>query len=74
MPSNEAACALAGNPPWDLVAEVLGEVYRRGADFRMKNCFRPPPDDVREWRAVTRRATMARWSSWLETPRAGFPP
>lgn len=49
---------------------MLGEVYRQGADFRMKNCFRPPPEDVREWRVVTRRATMARWSSWLETPRA----
>ncbi|CAB3254559.1 unnamed protein product [Arctia plantaginis] len=69
--STEVACALAGTPPWDLEAEVLAEVYRRVAD-RAESGFRPPPEDVREWREAARRATMARWSFRLETPRAGF--
>ncbi|CAB3230287.1 unnamed protein product [Arctia plantaginis] len=70
--STEAACALAGTPPWDLEAEVLAEVYRRVADFRAESGFRPPPEDVREWREAARRATMVRWSLRLETPRAGL--
>ncbi|CAB3235600.1 unnamed protein product [Arctia plantaginis] len=70
--STEAACALAGTPPWDLEAEVLAEVYRRVADCRAESGFRPPPEDVREWREAARRATMVRWSFRLETPRAGF--
>ncbi|CAB3247850.1 unnamed protein product [Arctia plantaginis] len=66
----EAACALTGTPPWDLEAEVLAEVYRRVADFRAESGFRPPPENVCEWREAARRATMVRWSFRLETPRA----
>ena len=52
--STEAACALAGTPPWDLEAEVLAEVYRRVAEFRAESGMRPPPEEVREWREAAR--------------------
>lgn len=43
--------------------------YRRTANFREENGFRPLPGEVCQ---AARRATMACWSSRLETPRFGF--
>lgn len=47
-------------------------IYRRAADFQTENDFRPPLDEIRKWREVTRRATMACWVSRLETPCVNF--
>ncbi|CAB3239807.1 unnamed protein product [Arctia plantaginis] len=51
--STEAACALAGTPPWDLEAEVLAEEYRRTTEFRAV-IGSTPPKEVREWREAAR--------------------
>ena len=63
---------LGRDTPVDLEAEVLAEVFRRTTDYRAGYGIRPPPEEVREWRAAARRAIMARWSSRLEAPRAGI--
>lgn len=68
--STDAACALAGTPPWDLDAEVLAEVYRRAAAARAGGSV-PLPEELRGWREEAHRTLMVRWGHRLEAPRAG---
>lgn len=69
--SAEAACALAGTPPWDLEAQVLAEVYWRGADLQVESGRRPPPELVTRWRREAQAQTLRIWRVRLETPSAG---
>lgn len=66
--SCEAACVLAGTPPWDLDAEVLSEAYwRRRATARATGGGEAEP--VTEER--DREALLRKWRSRLEEPTAG---
>lgn len=67
---HEAACLLAGSPPWDLEAEVLAVVYARKAETRARG--RAAPFEVVErWRREARRALLVRWEWRLQAPTAG---
>ncbi|KAL0861198.1 hypothetical protein ABMA27_008766 [Loxostege sticticalis] len=52
--SREAACALAGTPPWELEAEVLAEVYHRTAAARRSG---NPPAQGNGRKGARRRST-----------------
>nr|XP_049699359.1 uncharacterized protein LOC126055208 [Helicoverpa armigera] len=62
--SAEAACALAGTPPWDLEAEVLAEIYSRRANARSSG-DRPPPELVRRWREQAQEDVLSEWKELL---------
>lgn len=68
--SYEAACVLAGTPPWDLEAEVLADVYRRGAEVRAEGA-RPCTEETRHWRHNSHLALLQKWKERLEEPSAG---
>lgn len=67
--SFEAACVLAGTPPWELEAEVLSTVYRRRAEARNRDGA--APEEVARWRQDAKRAAMMQWHQRLENPSAG---
>lgn len=68
--SHEAACVLAGTPPWDLEAEVLATIHRRSAEARQRGVY-PSPDEIRRWRQSSRQVLLRRWIDRLEEPTAG---
>lgn len=68
--SYEAACVMAGTPPWDLEAEVLASVYSRSADARRRGAI-AMPEEVLRWRRQAQGVTMQRWRRRLEQPSAG---
>ncbi|KAL0812200.1 hypothetical protein ABMA28_009575 [Loxostege sticticalis] len=68
--SREAACALAGTPPWELEAEVLAEVYHRTAAAR-RSGNPPARQEIEHWRKEARNAIIDKWSDQLEDPGAG---
>lgn len=68
--SGEAACVLAGTPPWELEAEVLATVYWRVAESRTRG--EPPlPEEIRRWRETSRKILLRKWRRCLEEPTAG---
>ncbi|XP_049885128.1 uncharacterized protein LOC126380050 [Pectinophora gossypiella] len=69
--SHEAACVLAGTPPWDLDAEVLAEVYERCAVAKAQGDG-PDPEDLARWRKRAQRNLLRRWRQRLEEPCAGL--
>ncbi|XP_049871151.1 uncharacterized protein LOC126370360 [Pectinophora gossypiella] len=69
--SHEAACVLAGTPPWDLDAEVLAEVYVRCAEAKAQGDG-PDPEDLDRWRKRAQRNLLRRWRQRLEEPCAGL--
>jgi hypothetical protein len=68
--SYEAACAMAGTPPWDLEAKALAKVYRCSANVRREGA-RPSPEMVLRWRERAQRELNREWLLRLETPTAG---
>lgn len=68
--SCEAACVLAGTPPWDFEAEVLASVYDLSARVRQLG-GRAMPEEVRRWRKAAQRVTFAKWRERLESPNSG---
>jgi hypothetical protein len=68
--SYEAACALAGTPPWNLNAQALADNYRRAAAVRNEGA-RPSPEMVQRWRERAQRTTVKQWWQRLEAPTAG---
>lgn len=68
--SYEAACVMAGTPPWDLEAEVLASIYTRSAAIRIRG-DRAMPEEVKRWRLDAQRETIQRWQQRLESPSAG---
>lgn len=63
-----AATLLAGDPPWELQARVLAEVYQ----FRSRQRARGErPSEVGRIRALAQRALIERWKEDLESPTAG---
>ncbi|XP_064074654.1 uncharacterized protein LOC135193962 [Vanessa tameamea] len=66
-----AATLLASDPPWELQAEALAEVYR----FRVEasssgDC--PGLVEVKRVRALAQRALIRRWEEDLGSPSAGL--
>ena len=68
--SHEAACVMAGTPPWDLEAEVLASVYRRRAEARARGAD-PCPEEMQRLRIALRRRLLRRWRERLEDPAFG---
>ena len=69
--SFEAACVLAGTPPWVLEAEALAADYQWRANLRARGMARPSPSVVRARRAQSRRSVLESWSRRLADPSAG---
>ncbi|XP_049885101.1 uncharacterized protein LOC126380041 [Pectinophora gossypiella] len=69
--SHEAACVLAGTPPWDLDAEVLAEVYVRCAEAKEQQDGLDF-EDLARWRKRAQRSLLRRWRQRLEEPCAGL--
>ncbi|XP_050353618.1 uncharacterized protein LOC126775612, partial [Nymphalis io] len=59
-----AATLLAGDPPWELQAEVLAEVRSRGD--------RPGLEEVLRIRTLAQQALIRRWEEDLRSPAAGL--
>jgi hypothetical protein len=68
--SYEAACVLAGTPPWDLDASVLANVYWRVTEARARG-DQPLLEEIRRWRLDSRSVLIQKWKERLETPSAG---
>ncbi|CAH2104358.1 unnamed protein product [Euphydryas editha] len=65
-----AASLLAGDPPWELQAEVLAKVYQFRSGQRA-NGERPSVDQVGRIRALAQRALIQWWKEDLGSPAAG---
>ncbi|CAH0713407.1 unnamed protein product, partial [Brenthis ino] len=65
-----AATLLAGDPPWELQAEVLAEVYQFRASERARG-ERPAREGVARIRRLADEALIRRWWEDLGTPAAG---
>ncbi|CAH2098002.1 unnamed protein product [Euphydryas editha] len=65
-----AATLLAGDPPWELQAEVLAEVYRYRSSLRARGQV-PSADQTGKIRALAQRALIDRWQVDLGSPVAG---
>lgn len=69
--SFEAACLLAGSPPWDLEAEIYAAMYNWRVDLRLRG-ESPPPRALEVWKFHARQSLMGRWEARLAQPRAGL--
>ncbi|CAH2093259.1 unnamed protein product [Euphydryas editha] len=65
-----AATLLASDPPWELQAEVLAEVYRFRSSLRARGQV-PSADQTARVRAQAQRALIHWWKEDLESPAAG---
>ncbi|CAH2238060.1 jg9758 [Pararge aegeria aegeria] len=68
--SSTAATFLASDPPWELQAEVLAEVYRYRAEMRTQG-ESLDAEEVRRIRTLAQAALVSRWKEDLESPIAG---
>lgn len=68
--SFEAACVLAGTPPWDLDAGVLAEGYWRKAAIISAGRF-PVSEEISRWRQLDRQGLLRDWKQRLDGPSAG---
>lgn len=66
--STEAACVLAGSPPWDLEAAALARLYERSRELRSRG---DPPTVTERWKSHARRSTVRMWTERLADPTAG---
>nr|XP_049691667.1 uncharacterized protein LOC126053518 [Helicoverpa armigera]XP_049704749.1 uncharacterized protein LOC126056273 [Helicoverpa armigera]XP_049706070.1 uncharacterized protein LOC126056578 [Helicoverpa armigera] len=69
--SYEAACVLAGSPPWDLEAKVLASLYRWREEERARDS-RPVQRQIAQRRAELRQVLVAEWRQRLLRPTAGL--
>ncbi|XP_052747523.1 uncharacterized protein LOC128199927 [Bicyclus anynana] len=65
-----AATLLAGDPPWELQAEVLAEVYQYRALMNAQGVL-AGADEVRRIRTLAQSVLVERWKEDLESPIAG---
>ncbi|CAH2227082.1 jg25023, partial [Pararge aegeria aegeria] len=66
-----ASTLLAGDPPWDLQAEVLAQVHRYRSSVRTRG-ERPGPEEIGRLRTLGREVLVQRWREDLESPVAGI--
>lgn len=64
----DAACVLAGTPPWELEAETQGRLYEWRKE---RQHHRPTIGEVEQERTRLRGAMMARWGEQLEEASYG---
>lgn len=69
--SCEAACLLAGSPPWDLEAEMHADMFEWRMNLRLQG-ESPPPRAIEVWKFHARRSLLEKWSERLATPGAGL--
>lgn len=69
--SYEAACALAGSPPWDLEARVLASLYRWREEARARGGG-PMQREIDLRRSQLREVLVAEWRERLLRPTAGL--
>ncbi|CAK1593609.1 unnamed protein product [Parnassius mnemosyne] len=69
--SYEAACVLAGSPPWDLEAKVLASLYRWREEERARGS-RPVQRQIALRREELRQVLVAEWRQRLLRPTAGL--
>lgn len=69
--SFEAACLLAGSPPWDLEAEVHAAMYNWRLDLRLRGENLVPREEE-VWKFHARRSLLEWWGERLAHPRAGI--
>jgi hypothetical protein len=69
--SFEAACILAGSPPWDLVAESHAATYRWRVGLRSRG-LRPTPREIEARKIHARRLVLQEWQEGSAHPRAGL--
>ncbi|TLM46192.1 reverse transcriptase family protein, partial [Acinetobacter baumannii] len=70
--SFEAACVLAGTPPWELEAESLAADYRWRSELRARGVARVPESELRARKAHSRRSVLESWSRRLANPTWGL--
>lgn len=68
--SGEAACLLAGTPPWDLEAKTLASLFTWREEARARD-FYPAPREVEGHRAELREVLLERWGQRLASAEAG---
>lgn len=68
--SYEAACLLAGSPPWDIEAQLYAARYQWYTELRLQGKH-PGPRQMEKWLTLARQALLERWSIRLAHPRAG---
>lgn len=68
--SCEAACLLAGSPPWDLEAEIHANMYAWRTELRHRGQG-PTPREVEVWKFHARRSMLEEWKEQTAQPRAG---
>lgn len=69
--SGEAACVLAGSPPWHLEARVLASLYQWREESRAAG-LGPAPRELERRRDALRANMVARWREDLLHPSAGL--
>lgn len=69
--SYEAACVLAGSPPWDLEAKVLASLYRWREEERTRGSS-PAQRQIELRREELRQVLVADWRQRLMRPTAGL--
>ena len=68
--SCEAACVLAGSPPWDLEAGAQASIYKWRAELRHRGEVAPPREiEARKFHA--RQSLLEEWKERLAQPSAG---
>lgn len=68
--SGDAACLLAGSPPWDLEARARAAMYNWRAALRSRG-EEPLPGDVNARKSQLKRALRREWKARLEDSRTG---
>ena len=68
--SYEAACALAGSPPWDLEAGAQASLYTWRAELRHRG-EGAPPRAIEVRKSHARQSLLEEWKERLAHPRAG---
>ncbi|XP_045450480.1 uncharacterized protein LOC123659276 [Melitaea cinxia] len=66
-----AATLLAGDPPWELQAEMLARVYAAKSSLRAGEGQVRSTDRAMDIRAQAQRALMIKWEESLGSPAAG---
>ena len=69
--SYEAACALAGSPPWDLEAGALASIYQWRTELRLRG-ENPAPREVEARKLQARQLVLESWEERLAEPKAGL--
>lgn len=68
--SFEAACVMAGTPPWELDAEMLAGVYWQRWDYRRQGQW-PTLEEAKRQQEAARKTLIRKWKERIAEPSAG---